>query len=193
MNIRTSLFVVGLLLLGIKLGFAEVVSSGNGNEIFGPMDLNSDGAISKDEWTGPARIYDRFDSNGDGQLDAIEQKAAMERYGDRLRAKMGGKGRGGMSRDKTGLMNGPDMGPKVGEQAKDFTLRYLKQKGTLKLSEYYKDKPVALIFGSFTCPPFRNAISSIDEVYEKYKDKVNFVFVYEKKENDFLCFKDCYL
>ena len=34
------------------------------------------------------------------------------------------------------------------------------------MSDYYKDKPVALIFGSFTCPPFRNAISSIDEIFE---------------------------
>jgi len=40
--------------------------------------------------------------------------------------------------------------PKVGDNAPDFSLQTLDQKSTIKLSQHKDDRPVVLIFGSFT-------------------------------------------
>lgn len=40
--------------------------------------------------------------------------------------------------------------PKVGEQAPDFSLPTLDGKETVKLSQHKDEKPVVLVFGSFT-------------------------------------------
>jgi protein-disulfide isomerase len=39
-------------------------------------------------------------------------------------------------------------------------------------------KPVVLIFGSVTCPPFRRALDGIDHVYRDFHDRAEFLFVY---------------
>ncbi|CAB9530901.1 deiodinase [Seminavis robusta] len=41
-----------------------------------------------------------------------------------------------------------------------------------------KGKPVGLIFGSYTCPLFHAHGHDIEKVHQKYKEQVNFLFVY---------------
>ena len=40
--------------------------------------------------------------------------------------------------------------PKVGEQAQDFEVWTFDGKNKVRLSEFYRDKPIALVFGSAT-------------------------------------------
>ncbi len=40
--------------------------------------------------------------------------------------------------------------PKVGEQAPDFTLQLLNSEETVQLSSFIGERPVALVFGSYT-------------------------------------------
>src|SRR5688500_17785707 len=47
---------------------------------------------------------------------------------------------------------------RVGDVAPDFTLPDQKRKTEVTLSSYRGKKPVVLVFGSYTCPPFRRQV-----------------------------------
>jgi hypothetical protein len=49
---------------------------------------------------------------------------------------------------------------------------------TVSLKDLRAKKPVVLIFGSVTCPPFRRALDGIDNVYRDFHDGAEFLFVY---------------
>ena len=44
------------------------------------FDVNNDGAISRDEWKGNSRAFDRIDKNGDGSLTREELTEAASRH-----------------------------------------------------------------------------------------------------------------
>jgi hypothetical protein len=69
-------------------------------------------------------------------------------------------------------------GPKVGDDAPDFTLSSRDGKTRTTLSSFAGKRPVALIFGSYTCPPFRKAAPAIRRAYEAHGRDVQFFFVY---------------
>lgn len=66
---------------------------------------------------------------------------------------------------------------KDGDVAPDFTLQDIEGKKTVKLSEL-RGKPVVLIFGSCTCPPFVASTRQTVPLYERYKDRVHFYLIY---------------
>ncbi|MDC8002467.1 redoxin domain-containing protein [Aureisphaera galaxeae] len=68
--------------------------------------------------------------------------------------------------------------PKMGEMAPDFELVSTDKQDTLRLSELRNKKPVALIFGSQTCPPHSDGTVRIYDLYKTYKGQVEFVPVY---------------
>jgi hypothetical protein len=67
----------------------------------------------------------------------------------------------------------------IGDVVPDFELQIVNNSGKIKLSDLY-GKPVGLIFGSYTCPPFRHWSYQIIEIISKFCDKVNFLVVYIK-------------
>jgi thiol-disulfide isomerase/thioredoxin len=66
----------------------------------------------------------------------------------------------------------------VGAPAPDFTLADITGKNKVTLSALRGKKPVVLVFGSITCPPFRSGLKEVDALYETWKDKVEFLFIY---------------
>ena len=54
-------------------------------------------------------------------------------------------------------------------------------KADVTLSKLVGPKPVVLVFGSFTCGPFRSHSGNIEKLYRKYKDRANFVMVYVRE------------
>jgi hypothetical protein len=85
----------------------------------------------------------------------------------------------------------------VGNVAPDFTLPLLSKGATdaaddrqavteanversaaVSLKSLCAVKPAVLIFGSMTCPPFRSQLDGVDDVYEQFKDRAEFLFVY---------------
>ena len=66
---------------------------------------------------------------------------------------------------------------KDGDAAPDFTLQDIEGKKTVRLSEL-RGKPVVLIFGSCTCPPFVASTRQTAQLYERYKDRVHFFLIY---------------
>src|SRR5262249_5969839 len=46
------------------------------------------------------------------------------------------------------------------------------------LSSFRGSKPVVLIFGSYTCGPFRRKIPALNRMYRQYKNNVQFFLIY---------------
>jgi hypothetical protein len=103
-----------------------------------------------------------LDSNGDQKLGTKEFQSAfatVDKNQDQTLAAdelqtSGGRdagGRGGTSRGGRGAGGGAPAAAKAGEVAPDFDLPLVKDhEKTVKLSSFAKQKPVALIFGSYT-------------------------------------------
>jgi thiol-disulfide isomerase/thioredoxin len=72
-------------------------------------------------------------------------------------------------------------GPKVGQPAPNFVLKRVDGKGTIEIGKLIGEKPVVICLGNFTCGPFRSMYPGVDEVYQRYKDKVNFLMVYVRE------------
>jgi thiol-disulfide isomerase/thioredoxin len=72
-------------------------------------------------------------------------------------------------------------GPKVGDAAPDFTLKSPDGKEAVTLAKLTGKKPVVLVFGNFTCGPFRALYPEVDAVYQRHKDDANFVMVYVRE------------
>jgi len=72
-------------------------------------------------------------------------------------------------------------GPKLGAKAPDFTLTTANGKDTIALSRLVGPKPVVLVFGNFTCGPFRSLYPEVEAVYERFKGKATFLMVYVRE------------
>ena len=60
-------------------------------------------------------------------------------------------------------------GPKLDETAPDFTLKTSDGKSEITLSKLIGPRPVVLIFGNFTCGPFRSQAGNFEKLYHRYK------------------------
>jgi thiol-disulfide isomerase/thioredoxin len=49
------------------------------------------------------------------------------------------------------------------------------------LSKLVGPKPVVLVFGNFTCGPFRTQAGNIEKLYRQYRDRATFVMVYVRE------------
>lgn len=72
--------------------------------------------------------------------------------------------------------------PKVGDQAPEFSAERLSTDGTrsgetVTLSGL-RDKPVGLLFGSYTCPIFRDQLRRYEHIHQTFKDRINFLCIY---------------
>ncbi len=71
-------------------------------------------------------------------------------------------------------------GPEVGETAPDFTLKSLSGE-TVTLSNEVGEQPIVLIFGNFTCGPFRSQSGNLEKLYQRYQDRAKFFLVYVRE------------
>ncbi len=54
-------------------------------------------------------------------------------------------------------------------------------KQPVTLSQHIGAKPVVLIFGNFTCGPFRSQAGNIEKLYRRYRDRADFLMVYVRE------------
>ena len=66
----------------------------------------------------------------------------------------------------------------VGQEAPDFDLATRDGSSRVRLSSLRGGPPVVLVFGSYTCPPFRREMPMVRKVYAEYKERAAFYFVY---------------
>jgi hypothetical protein len=72
-------------------------------------------------------------------------------------------------------------GPALGETAPDFTLKTVGGREEVTLAKLLGPKPVVLVFGNFTCGPFRAQAGNVEKLYRRYKDRATFVMVYVRE------------
>ena len=65
--------------------------------------------------------------------------------------------------------------------APDFTLKTVDGREEITLSKQVGPKPVVLVFGNFTCGPFRIQAGNIEKLYRRYRDRATFLMVYVRE------------
>lgn len=65
----------------------------------------------------------------------------------------------------------------AGDMAPDFALPSMNSGQKVRLSSL-RGRPVVLIFGSYTGPPFRREVPALNKLYDQYKDRAAFLVVY---------------
>ncbi len=148
-----------------------------------------------------SRLFRRLDASGDGkltreELDELFKRLAKDKdyfTADDFRRAMIPRGPAGFSPGDgpsipvlvRGLFAGEigsiSEGPKVNDTAPNFKLKTPDGKETVQLSKLVGTKPVVLVFGNFTCGPFRGLYPDVEAVYRRYKDQATFVMVYVRE------------
>jgi thiol-disulfide isomerase/thioredoxin len=91
------------------------------------------------------------------------------------------RGRPGEVITPAALSERPKETLKAGDKAPDFTLPLSKGGGEARLADLHRDKPLVLLFGSISCPPFRKQVEQVERLYQKHKDQANFAMVYVRE------------
>jgi alkyl hydroperoxide reductase subunit AhpC len=156
----------------------SAIAASPGAMVFMRADADGNGKITPEEMNA---FFKMADSGGEGFLSLSDLQEAFNPPPARSSAPTG-SGRPtkamlvrGLFRQEIGSLQ---PGPKVDESAPDFTLKTNDGKAEITLSRLLGPKPVVLIFGSFTCGPFRSQSGNIEKLYRRYKDRATFVMVY---------------
>lgn len=145
---------------------------------FRAFDTDSDGQVTAEEW---AAFFTRA-AGSKGALSPSEfrdlmtpasaqngpQPMSLKERADRLADQLAGN-------------RSFNEGPQVGELAPDFSLKTADGKGPITLSSFRGSRPVALTFGSITCPPYRELSVGLDPLRKRFGDQVEFLGVYVRE------------
>ena len=151
-----------------------------------------------------SRVIHAVDESGDRQMSREEWNKFFERAA-------AGKDSLGLDELRSGLMNVPRRGPasrgeprpltpeilvrglfrgeigsihegpQLNQSAPDFSLKTRDGADTVRLSDRVGKQPIVLVFGNFTCGPFRGAYAQVDELAQRYKDDALFLGVYVRE------------
>jgi tetratricopeptide (TPR) repeat protein len=69
-------------------------------------------------------------------------------------------------------------GPGPGDPAPEFRVTRMGAGGSVTLAQLRKSGPILLVFGSYTCPNFRAAAGTLNQLYPEYKNRVPFYLIY---------------
>ena len=156
----------------------SALSSSPGALVFMLADADGNGKVTREEMSA---FFKATDNGGEGFLSLSDLQEAFAPPPARPSG-AAGSGRPtkamlvrGLFRQEIGSLQ---PGPKVDESAPDFTLKTNDGKAEITLSRLLGPKPVVLVFGSFTCGPFRGQSGNVEKLYRRYKDRATFVMVY---------------
>ena len=148
------------------------------NRLFRRMDPNGDGKLAREEWLA------FFDVVAQGR-DEVNSEELREAW-------LAGLNSGFLPGDApspamllkglfTGEVGSLEEGPLVNDPAPDFALKTHDGSRTVRLSEAIGAKPVVLVFGNFTCGPFRSMYPGVEDIYRRFKDDAVFLGVYVRE------------
>ena len=147
--------------------------------LFRPADRDGNGRVSAEEW---AAIFKRG-----GGKELSQEGVRRLLFPKPPKSNGSNKEDDGPSPDVllkglfAGEIGSMQEGPKVGEKAPDFTLKNADGQQTIRLAEQIGKRPVVLIFGNFTCGPFRSWGQTLAELAETHKDRATFLGVYVRE------------
>jgi hypothetical protein len=148
------------------------------NRLFRVLNASGTGHLSKDE------MLQFFDKAASGK-----EYLSADDFRDALLANLsGGFQQGdtpkpdvlvrGLFAGEIGSMN---EGPKLNDPAPLFALKTVEGKETVQLEKLIGSKPVVLVFGNFTCGPFRSFYPGVETVYQRYKKDAHFLMIYVRE------------
>ena len=148
------------------------------NRLFRKTDPNGDGELSREEWLA------FFDAAARGK-----KSLTSEDLRDAWLAGLSSNFLPGDAPTKdlllqglfTGEIGSLNEGPQLNDPAPDFTLKTHDGQQTVQLSKIIGGKPVVLVFGNFTCGPFRSMYPGVESVYRRFKDDAVFLGVYVRE------------
>lgn len=163
---------------------AHALAPTPGMMLFMTADRDGNGKVTRAEFQG---IFDGLDADKLGFVSQDELRAFIAQTPTRPSGPSEARRDAGPS--KATLVKGLfqqeigslQPGPGLNEPAPDFTLKTADGKGEITLSKRIGERPVALVFGNITCGPFRGRAGDVEKVYERYKDRVDFLMVYVRE------------
>lgn len=147
--------------------------------LFMMLDRDANGRVTREEFDG---MFDAFDRERLGFLALDDMK---DRFSPPPRPESSSQPadpsretllRGLLSQEIGSQLPGPGLG----EIAPTFALRALNNE-TIDLSSRIGVKPIVLVFGNFTCGPFRGQAGNIEKLYRRYSDRVDFLMIYVRE------------
>ena len=145
-------------------------------------DTNRDNKLSEEEWL---KLF-RSASGSDPELDAEKLRRLLYPPRPPMPSSSGANsGEPSMWTLLKGLyrceIGSVCAGPGIDELAPNFRLSTHDGKQTLELKQFRNQKPVVLVFGNFTCGPFRNSVGAVEALKKKYGEQFEFIAIYVRE------------
>lgn len=165
------------------------------NFVFGRSDLDGNGKVTAEEFQ---QLFEQLGGGADGYLSLDEIREQLQPAAPAPAAKPAAAAATtpaaapssrpadtpspstlvlGLQRQEIGSLQ---PGPAVESVAPDFTLKSLTG-DEVTLSREVGDKPVVLIFGNFTCGPFRSQAGNIEKFARRYEGRAKIFLVYVRE------------
>ncbi len=160
---------------------AHALTMSPGAMFFNRADADGDGKVTKEEFDA---LFGRMDAGKTGYLSLSDLQAGFPQPGGRTGSLAIQTGPSketlikGLFRQEIGSLQ---PGPNVGDKAPRFSLKTFDGKEDISLSKLIGPKPVVLIFGNFTCGPFRMQAGNVEKLHAMYEDRATFVMVYVRE------------
>ncbi|MCA8993233.1 MAG: deiodinase family protein [Planctomycetaceae bacterium] len=148
------------------------------NRLFRRIDHSGTGLLSRDNWL---NFFDKH-VGGAGNMEFEDLRDAILSGGHDMFHQGDAPSREALIEGlRTGELGSPCEGPNVNDPAPDFCLMTYDGEQSIRLSELLGTKPVVLVFGNFTCPPFRSMAPGADAVYGRFGNSAHFLCVYVRE------------
>lgn len=148
------------------------------NRLLRRLDTKGDGKLNRSEWVS---FFDTVTQFGD--VATIEE--LREAWLSGISASFYPGDAPTQQQLVQGLLNGElgslQEGPCVGDRAPDFTLTTQDGKQTVHLADEIGSKPVVLVFGNFTCSPFRSMYPGVEAVHRRFQNDAAFFAIYVRE------------
>jgi thiol-disulfide isomerase/thioredoxin len=160
---------------------AHALSPSPGAGLFYQADRDGNGKLTHQELEG---FFRAADAGGEGFLSLADLQQALSPPARARSSSRNPQGPTrltllkGLFRQEIGSLQA---GPALDSVAPDFTLTTVDGKEEITLSKLVGPKPVVLIFGNFTCGPFRSQAGNVEKLYRQYRDRATFVMVYVRE------------
>ena len=160
---------------------AHALAPSPGMVFFHGADADGNGKVTREEFAG---LFDALDS---GHVGFLAQDDLRRPFIPPTRPRVPSSRPSGPS--KAVLVKGLfrqeigslQAGPGVDEPAADFTLKTVDGQDEVTLSKQIGPRPVVLVFGNFTCGPFRGQAGNVEKLFLRYKDRATFLMVYVRE------------
>jgi thiol-disulfide isomerase/thioredoxin len=154
-----------------------VMQSGMVNYWFRKVNRAADGRLTRDEWL---KFFDQAAGGKDYlTTDSLREAllAGSPRPGTAPEGPTPQLLVRGLFRGEIGSMH---EGPRLNDPAPDFSLK-TRDGETIRLSDHFGKKPIVLVFGNFTCGPFRAMYPRVEDLAQRYKNDALFLGVYVRE------------